>query len=339
MADLRHAIPSVAHLVYHRFMPPLPGRRRTIVESLTVGPCRVDPGEQDLVRRSFWEESSHSGEPPDAKPRTEIGCAADLDRWVIATEGGPRVLWSSPTYASRVTLVWALAAMQRLGARTTKTWWVDAIVEPHRAELETDHVALSPENLRHAWAARRTKLDSALLEEAAHAWAAYASETPALIAAVLRKPKTPPVTRARLRHYAAALPQLRDGVLHLSALDRALFSELKRGARSIAHALGDVLISWVGSQRPDSVLFDRIASWTQTDPPAIELDGDGVRLSAMRGVLTPYGERLLSSGLAHPSEAPPFWVGGYLAYRDPIWSATEHKGFWTLDPWPRGRTG
>ena len=146
-------------------------------------------------------------------------------------------------------------------------------------------------------------------------WRAFAARSPTTIARLAGRSSIPALDLTPIvRLYSDTLPQYRARQLYISRIDEAVLEPFSTDAGiPVARAVGRV-VSQPSWPHGDGFVFDRILAWMSTRAELFERlsnRGDPFRKAIYR--LTSTGHAVLTRGLDRVSDAPPCWIGGYLA--------------------------
>lgn len=251
---------------------------------LSVGRSHAQPASHRAARMAQWgidERAAQEG-------------VLDRDRFaaVLARIHDPIVLWTSPTWPSRL-YEWAtIDWLATLDARSVT-----------RAEIDRHFPA---EAITAAFEAR-TQLGEARLECARGLWAAFVQTSPLAFDALRRSHSAVYLDlRITCEGFGATFPRRVDGRLTLSYLDELLLVGIgdtwsTRDAIFLGSRRQEVLdgpLGWFG----DTNLFARLAQLHRHG--VIERDGESYRLSSR-------GRRLRDEGTTNVADFAPLDLGGF----------------------------
>lgn len=340
-----------------------PGDARDVVvlpDSLTLGPCHIDPGIHGGLRQEFWLSFEHlifalcARKPPRSREshRDELAREIHTSGQLIAALEGfadsrPIVLWTSPNPGDRVAFWWMLDALGRGGIAPARCWVADSREPEDGPDALRSYGAQLPEKILGAWA-RLGPLTPARVRQGASLWAKYTSPSPASLERLRRARTTDAVDRRVLAElFRWMLPRATDAFrapLRLSEFDQFLLGHLDehnwfRPMDVLANPPRESgtrqLMAWLG----DRVFLQRFAAWGCHRPDEPSLVSRPLPDGANAGTsvayrLTPKGRRIVDVGLDDPEDAPEFPIGGHRAYRGtPLWARHIAGNAWRVNRW------
>jgi hypothetical protein len=303
------------------------------VDNLAVGPAVADLDRLRAARDGFW---SARGE----------GCAAGDMRAVLAGSPETLIVWATHRWRERLAL-WCLlhtAAESGHGGDVR-------LVEPLEVGDPMRPVGFGSAGEIAAHLGRAQRVTAEMLAEASRLWRAYCSPTPEAVAR-LSFDRLRCFRRARLafRSYTMSLPRLRvpdaAQAWKLSPRDEVLLRGYERDRWTTP-------LAWIraqGMEGPagailgefgDVQALERWSSFTASARPLLEARDVSIGKSSWTKTeyrLTEDGSRALRGLLDDPRDVPRLEVGGYVAYRDPLWSASWIGDDWAIAPGPSSAT-
>jgi hypothetical protein len=317
-------------------------------DTLSVGPCSVDPEKHREKRHTYWRENLEedlAGRPHQRDQYLhsldqDIFAAAQLADALRAFPGDqPVLLWTAALWRERLTFWWALDAIERTGLPRERF----EVAEPEVRDLT---IGCFPEESFRSAFARRRPLSARTLREGASLWRKFASPSPRLFEeARLRGSEAFPDLSVVAEPLGWFFPRVEDEAgkrLRLGTLDQLLLDqlspddwlrpvELLRERRVLEHffPLGDELIG------------RRLRAWSAHQPTApllLHRQVKGVnRWTRVEYRLTSSGLRIREEGLGRAEEAPLLEVGGFRAYAGkPPWVLHSQGEGWRLRPLAAG---
>jgi len=290
-------------------------------DSLTSGPCDVDPVRHEELRQAWNIACGHM---PDA------GHLFGLERLRAAIAGdAPVVLWGTRAFADLVWLWWALDGLRRLGAEGPRFF----LARPDADAPLTTVGGSTPDDARVALLAARPITDDEWREGAA-LWRAYASSSPLALDGARRTGSTafPELLRSAELH-GGWFPRVTERTLRLSELDALLLVGADETWRTTAALTGPLPPARQGRLTQPFHLFviDRLRAWATHGVLEREVVAGEFAWWADRFRATERSRALLDHGLGSVADAPPLHVGGCLV-NDPTspWVRIEDNAGWRL---------
>lgn len=289
-----------------------------LVENFAVGPWSADPATCAALRRQHWGDAA---------------AAEHLGTVVARAEGCS--LRTTPRSRDQLAAWWFLTSTRTRGFERPRL-----VSLPRGGELGDANPTTA--ELRLAFAAAR-RVDAQHDVEAELLWSAYCAPSPAAIAGIgWTELRAFPAARGVFRGYARMLPRWRghSGRWGLSSIDAAILRGYSRDAWMLpmdwlktSHgraALDDVVL-----ERGDVDVLSRLEQLGGGDAPLVEVKALHDASSPWTRIavrLTRRGQAALDEGIDDLAGIPAAAIGGYVAYRAPLWAMREDAGRWEVAP-------
>lgn len=303
-------------------------RVRAFCENFAVGPVAQSLPSFAAARSSYWRGAA------------AVGDYAPGDLTSVARPGPPPVLvWTTSWWRERLTLWWILSAVADLGS--VADW---SIADPSRTaegEPEGPLCVLTPEEIdQHIESARPVQASD--IHEARMLWAAFAAPTPAAVRDVdWSTVRQFPDARRLFARYADALPRWDAGRSFLSPNDLTLIGWLSREWRPLTgldlDSPSQETFFDLAVELGNSYVLDRLAAFADGPNNLIAsrvISPERTPWTRQQYRLTAHGERVLTEGFEDPGAIPEVSIGGYVAYRPPIWYRIDGPDGWAVTAQP-----
>lgn len=317
-----------------------------IHDLLSIGPCDVNPARHVEKRRKAIICFQRGYVGPDVDKHKEY-LAWEAKNLISAKElvkklcdsHKPIVLWTSSAFPDRLNLWWALDALQRASLNGTQIW----LAEPRlRSDYPVSSLGVFNEEEFQTAFANLQPLRKKVADSGATLWRKFAAKSPLAFDAARRKgARAFPDLKVSSEVFGAVFPQRVGRKLRLSKFDQAILDAARRdqwrrpvdlfrannfetlflfGDMHFAHRLQE----WARHSPTSPVLL------AKTEPKAVS------SFTAVSYQLTEHGKKLRDEGLENPTDAPPFFMGGWVLYSDdPTWVRRNRGQEWWIEAFQR----
>jgi hypothetical protein len=306
---------------------------KVCVDNLAIGPVAQDHEALADLRAVFWaglDEAQLSADD-----------VADIKS--IFEHSPPCIsVWATHRWRDRLALWCILAYALRVGYSSELY-----IVEPSGGGEPVDSfVKVSPDEL--ASCVRRARRNtSELMDQASALWGAYCASTPEELSRLaFDRLKAFPEARAAFRWYAEALPRKvhrrspRAGArsLRLSYRDATLLEgyNVDRWITPLDWLRGQDMSGFAGSlvrELGDVYALERWSAFSRGECPLLEacrVPGGTTAWNSIAFRMSEFGRHVFTKGFGDSEVLPSLQVGGYVAYREPVWVAFEIGEDWAI---------